>query len=106
MNKKQAAKFLRVSTRAIERYVAKNQLPVRYTKDKTGRKVALFEEPHLEKLKTQMEQLTRPQPTPAKTSPAPTNGKVALRAGHVPTPVSVTAFADALAASLQKHLGH
>jgi len=113
MNKKQAAKFLRVSTRAIERYVAKGKLPVRYTKDKTGRQVAIFEEAQVKKIKTELETLAHPQPAPktptdAKTHPAAGNGngKVALRGGQRPAPPSVTPFADALAASLQKHLGH
>src|SRR5437773_3551568 len=113
MNKKQAAKFLRVSTRAIERYVAKGKLPVRYTKDNAGRQVALFEEAQVKKIKTELEALAHPQPAPkiptdGKTHPATanSNGKVALRAAQLPAPASVTAFADALAASLQKHLGH
>jgi len=110
MNKKQAAKFLRVSTRAIERYVAKGKLPVRYTKDKTGRQVAVFEEAQVKKIKRELETLAHSQPAPkaptdAKTHPAAGNGKVALRGAQLPAPASVTAFADALAASLQKHLG-
>ena len=111
MNKKQAAKFLGVSTRAIERYVAKGKLPVRYTKDKTGRQVAVFEEAQVKKIKRELETLAHSQPAPkaptdAKTHPAAGNGKVALRGAQLPAPASVTAFADALAASLQKHLGH
>jgi hypothetical protein len=71
MNKKQAAKFLRVSTRAIERYVAKGKLPVRYTKDKTGRQVAVFDESQVKKITTELETLAHSQTTPK----TPTDGK-------------------------------
>jgi len=110
MNKKQAAKFLRVSTRAIERYVAKGKLPIRYTRDKTGRQVAVFDENHVKKIKSELENLTGEQLTrktadgPASTTPQNGNGKLATRAAQLPTPTAMAAFADTLAASLQKHL--
>jgi predicted site-specific integrase-resolvase len=45
MNKKEAAEFLGVSTRAIERYAAKGKIGVAYSKNKTGQSLAEFNKP-------------------------------------------------------------
>ncbi|MEM6400732.1 MAG: helix-turn-helix domain-containing protein, partial [Cyanobacteria bacterium P01_D01_bin.116] len=47
MNKKQAAEFLGVSVRALERYVQQGKLTVRYEKGKT-RPTANFDQTELE----------------------------------------------------------
>jgi excisionase family DNA binding protein len=56
MNKKQAAEFLRVSTRAIERYAAKGKITVTYTKNATGQALAEFNDADLQRVKEEMGQ--------------------------------------------------
>lgn len=53
MNKQEAAEFLGVTTRSLERYVSQNKLKVKYVKGKT-RSIAMFEMAELEKLKQEM----------------------------------------------------
>jgi excisionase family DNA binding protein len=55
MNKNQAASFLQVSTRAIERYTAKGKLTPNYDRDESGRMVALYDEAQLASLKVAMQ---------------------------------------------------
>lgn len=54
MNKKEAADFLGISTRLVERYVSQGRLHVTYVRGKTG-KEASFEENDLERLKRELE---------------------------------------------------
>jgi excisionase family DNA binding protein len=54
MNKQQAAEFLGVTTRAVERYTSQGKLSVRYEKGKT-RPVAVFSEDELRTLKSEIE---------------------------------------------------
>ena len=54
MNKREAADFLDLSTRAIERAVARGKLSVRYKKDKHGH-VALFNTAELRRYKASLE---------------------------------------------------
>jgi excisionase family DNA binding protein len=54
MNKKEAAEFLNLSTRAVERAVARGKLGVRYKKDKHGH-VALFNPAELRRYKSGLE---------------------------------------------------
>jgi excisionase family DNA binding protein len=54
MNKKEAANYLGVSTRAIERYTSQGKLSVKYEKGKT-RPVAIYDPEELEKLKEELE---------------------------------------------------
>ena len=61
MNKKQAAEFLGVSVRALERYVQQGKLTVRYEKGKT-RPTANFDQRELEAFK---EDLIQPTINPA-----------------------------------------
>lgn len=61
MDKKQAAKFLGVSVRAIERYVQQGKISVRYEKGKT-RSVAVFDQSELEHF---MDELNQPNHKPA-----------------------------------------
>ena len=55
MNKKEAANFLDVSVRALERYVQQGRISVRYEKGKT-RPTANFEPAELETFKTELNQ--------------------------------------------------
>jgi excisionase family DNA binding protein len=61
MDKKQAAEFLGVSTRAIERYAAKGKSNVTYTKNKTGQSLAEFNDTDLERLKDELQQAPYPK---------------------------------------------
>ncbi len=54
MNKTQAAEFLGVSVRAVERFSSGGRLPSRYVRGKTGQ-VLDFEQADLEALKTELE---------------------------------------------------
>ncbi len=54
MNKQQAAEFLGVTTRAVERYTSQGKLSVRYEKGKT-RSVAVYSEDELRALKSEIE---------------------------------------------------
>jgi hypothetical protein len=54
MNKREAAEFLNLSTRAVERAVARGKLGVRYKKDKHGH-VALFNPRELRRYKSGLE---------------------------------------------------
>ena len=55
MNKKEAAKFLGVSVRALERYVQQGRVSVRYEKGKT-RPTANFDPAELKNFKTELNQ--------------------------------------------------
>lgn len=57
MNKRQAAEFLGVSVRALERYVQQGKLTVRYEKGKT-RPTANFDQTELEAFKEELNQPT------------------------------------------------
>ena len=57
MNKKQAAEYLGVSVRALERYVQQGKLTVRYEKGKT-RSTANFDQTELEAFKQELNQPT------------------------------------------------
>src|SRR5829696_6843563 len=61
MNKKEAADFLGVSTRAIERYAAKGKISAIYTKNKTGQSLAEFNDEDLKRLKEELQQAPYPQ---------------------------------------------
>jgi excisionase family DNA binding protein len=56
MNKKEAAEFLGVSTRAIERYAAKGKISVSYSKNKTGQSLAEFNDDDLKRIKDELQQ--------------------------------------------------
>jgi excisionase family DNA binding protein len=56
MNKKEAAQFLGVTERSLERYVSQNKLKVTYAKGKT-RPIAIFDSNDLERLKREMESM-------------------------------------------------
>jgi excisionase family DNA binding protein len=54
MNKQEAADYLGVSTKTIERYVQKGELPAKYVQGKT-RKTVIFEKEDLDSLKEKIE---------------------------------------------------
>ena len=54
MNKKEAAEYLGVSTRAIERYTQKGKLGVKYSGGKT-RPIAIYDQEELDRLKEELE---------------------------------------------------
>ncbi|KAB8333788.1 helix-turn-helix domain-containing protein [Scytonema tolypothrichoides VB-61278] len=57
MNKQEAAEFLEVSVRALERYVQQGKISVKYQKGKT-RSIANFDPVELESFKTELNQPT------------------------------------------------
>ena len=57
MNKQQAAEFLGVSVRALERYVQQGRISVKYEKGKT-RPTANFDQAELEAFKEELNQPT------------------------------------------------
>jgi excisionase family DNA binding protein len=70
MNKKEAADFLGVSTRAIERYAAKGKIGVSYTKNQTGQALAEFNDEDLSRLKAEMDQAPYPRRPAVENRPA------------------------------------
>jgi excisionase family DNA binding protein len=70
MNKQEAADYLGVSTRAIERYTQKGKLSVRYEGGKT-RPVAVYDLEELDKLKEELKTTTY-KPAIAPSDPTPT----------------------------------
>lgn len=74
MTKKQAAKFLGVSERTLERYAGQNLLGVRYEKGKT-RRVPVYDRADLERFKAEME---KPQFRPSVEAPPPASEATAL----------------------------
>jgi excisionase family DNA binding protein len=71
MNKKEAAEYLGVSTRAIERYTQKGLISVKYEGGKT-RPVAVYDSDELDKLKEELE-TTIYKPAIESSSLTPTN---------------------------------
>jgi excisionase family DNA binding protein len=71
MNKKEAAEYLGVSTRAIERYTQKGLISVKYEGGKT-RPVAVYDSEELDKLKEELE-TTIYKPAIESSSPTSTN---------------------------------
>ncbi len=69
MNKKEAAQYLGVSTRAIERYTQKGKLSVKYLSGKT-RPVAVYDQEELDRLKEELETtIHKPAVEAAETTP-------------------------------------
>lgn len=67
MNKQEAAQFLDVSVRALERYTADNRIAARYEKGKT-RSVLVYDESELERFKAELESATH-RPAIQKSAP-------------------------------------
>ncbi len=85
MNKQQAAEFLGVSVRALERYVQQGRIGVKYEKGKT-RSTANFDQAELEEFRAELNQSTikpaiESRQTP--TEPQPESDKPALYTGEI-----------------------
>jgi excisionase family DNA binding protein len=107
MNKKEAAEFLGVSTRAIERYAAKGKINVTYTKNKTGQALAEFNDSDLERLKAELQQAPYPQrpSVESKTTDmhdSPDNGHG--RGTQALMPRNLVDFAEALSINVGKQI--
>ena len=91
MNKREAAEFLDLSTRAIERAVTRGKLSVRYKKDKHGH-VALFNPAELRRYKASLEVPMPRHPfvePPSPTTPSVPGKQSPLIVGNV-VPLSET----------------
>ncbi len=85
MNKQEAAEYLGVSTRAVERYTSKGKLTPQYEKGRTG-PAPVYDRAQLDELKAEMEQPT-PHPVvqrdkPAKPDKADKSDGLMLRSGQ------------------------
>lgn len=98
MTKLEAAAFLGVSIRAIERYTAKGRLSVRYTKGKRGN-VASYNESELQAIKTEMEQALAIH-KPAIEQETPTVPTSTVKADNLATTVSGVSELSDLAATI------
>ena len=94
MNKKQAAEYLSVSERAIERYTAKGKLTVRYDKGKTGT-VAIYDDAQVKQLKAEMDN----PPVPARSNGHDKGDKL-MRV----TPSGLS-LVQAIGAAIGEHIG-
>ncbi len=85
MNKQQAAAYLNVSTRAVERYTSKGKLTPRYEKGRTG-PAPVYEQQQLDALKAEMEQAaTAPvvqHDKPAKSGKSDKRDALMIRSGN------------------------
>ena len=72
MNKQQAADFLGISPRTLERAVKKSSIAARYEKGKTS-DVLVFDEEELQRYKTELDKPTH-LPTVERATPATSNG--------------------------------
>jgi hypothetical protein len=61
LNKKEAAEYLGVSTRALEYHIKQNNIGVQYARGKTG-DVAMFDEKELRRLKAKIDERRAPRP--------------------------------------------
>jgi len=106
MNKQQAAEYLGVSVRALERYVQQGKISVKYEKGKT-RSTANFEETELELFK---EQLNQPIVKPAvdsrqiSTELPSEQGKIVHHSGEVKEVGEITVI-DKLSSIIEGLLG-
>jgi excisionase family DNA binding protein len=92
MNKKEAASFLDVSERAIERYTSKGKLHVRYEDKPSGGTVAVYDEDEVAKLKSELEQ-PAPLTTLSTTTPTPRQQTTSL------SPVGASEWAQVFSAA-------
>ena len=100
--KTEAADYLEVSTRAVERYVAKGKLTPTYARGATGQ-IATFTEAELKKVKTEMEAPpVRPAhpPTPATSGDGP--DKALARRGPSDLSALVAALREGTAAAISR----
>ena len=85
MNKQQAAEFLGVSVRALERYVQQGRIGVKYEKGKT-RSTANFDQAELEEFRAELSQPTIKPAVESRqipTEPQPDSDQAVLYAGEI-----------------------
>lgn len=85
MNKRETAEYLNLSTRAVERAVARGRLSVRYKKDRHGN-IALFDPAEVRRYKAELEVPMPRRSTvepPGPTTPATPGGQANLILGNV-----------------------
>lgn len=99
MNKEEAAKFLGVSIRAVQRYAAANKLSVTYTRGVRGQ-VAEFNKEELERLKQQLSEPIYPQ-RPTVTESRDNHGQESVTPVTPQALVTQEAFADRLIETLE-----
>lgn len=107
MDKKQAAEFLGVSTRAIERYAAKGKISVTYAKNKTGQALAEFNDADLERLKEELQQAPYPKRPTVESKTTDTHDNHDNRNGHNPQalmPRNLVDFAEVLSINVGKQI--
>ena len=92
MNKQQAADFLGISPRTLERAVKKSSIAARYEKGKTS-DVLVFDEEELQRYKTELDKPTH-LPTVERATPATSNGAPTNR---METPTNFANSANGLA---------
>ncbi len=92
MTKKEAALFLGMSERTLERYTSQNRIGVRYEKGKTF-EVAVYEQGELERFKTELE---RPTHRPAVQRMSDQNGSATNNDNPDSTALSPLASFDAI----------
>jgi excisionase family DNA binding protein len=92
MTKKEAALFLGMSERTLERYTSHNRIGVRYEKGKTF-DVAVYDRGELERFKTELE---RPTHRPAVQRMSDQNGSATNNDNHDSTALSPLASFDAI----------
>jgi hypothetical protein len=73
MNKKEAAQYLNLSTRAVERAVARGKLRVRYSKEKHGN-MAIFDQADVQRYKKEIEVPPYHRPHPSFPEPETPGG--------------------------------
>lgn len=98
MNKKDAAEYLGVSTRAIERYVSKGKLNPEYVKGRTGQ-APDFNESDLERLKKDMESAA--QIPGFQTGEKMASNNTALTTRNKPNAQATQQFLDLITTALQ-----
>jgi excisionase family DNA binding protein len=100
MNKKEAADYLGVSTRAIERYTSKGRLTPKYEPGRTG-PAPVYDQAQLDELKKEMGDTPHARPAPAKHDNDDKSDKPAKSDALMRRPAQVENFA-ALIAALDK----
>ena len=101
MTKKEVAEFLNVSDRAINRYVSKGRLTVRYDKREGGHQIGYYDAAEVRKLKKQFD---APKPPPKESKAPREPGRAIVRRAHARLD-GVSALTDALLALAAKSTG-
>lgn len=87
MTKPEAAQFLGVSVRALERYTQQNRLASRYEKGKTSN-VLVYDEAELERFKNELERATHKPVVERGGAPGAFDGTASPNAANLATPMA------------------